>query len=343
MKLCDIKFVSEGRCFLVLIAAVFLLFAACEKQEKGYILPARPNNLFNVYQFNLGENYEDQVYLNFLDSNPVKTTIKCNSWDLAFDCNILSTRIFMNGGKGVLIATNGRGNFSDNINLNQLKWRWDEASGGDSIVFNRWLNPLQPGYDSVYIIDRGAESPPEERYYQFRLAFLFDDFAIDVADIKGKKLFSGNLHKDPGKNLLFFDFTKPYPLNVEPRNNDWHFCFMRYRWIYYEFKPPLLYYVTGININPKTISVAVDSTLTFEDIGIHDIENLRYSNRRDVMGFDWKVYDFNKGKYMVRKYVTYLIKTKGRNASYFKLRFIDFYSSKGVKGSPKFEVFKVIR
>lgn len=334
--------ISKVKLLPICVCLFLLVFTACEKQEKGYILPAKPDDQLNVFQLNLGENYEDQVYINFLDSNAVKATVKCNSWDLSFECGILGSKVYMNGGKGVLIASYGKGTYGRDINVNDLKWRWDESSGGDSIVLNHWSSPLQFAYDSVYVIDRGADALPEQRYYQFKLALIFDDYQIEVADLKGKKLYLALLHKDPWKNLLSFDFARPNILNTEPRNTDWHLCFMRYRYVYYEFKPALLYYVTGININPKTISVAIDSTLKFEDIRIKDIENLKYSARRDIMGFDWKVYDFVKGKYVVRKYVNYIIKTKGPNAAYYRLRFTDFYSNRGIKGSPKFEVSKVI-
>lgn len=327
---------------------ILITFLACEKPDKRYLLPPKPGDSIEVRQLDLGENYENQIYVNLLDQNIIKSTVKYDSWDLAFECGGNGTRVFMNGGKGVLIGSIGRekepGKFLQSVNLSQVKWRWDEASGGDSIVLNRWLDQFNHSYDSVYIIDRGIESEPGKRYYQFKLnfgLFGFDDYFINVADLQGKNLFIAVIHKDPSKNLVFMDFGKPALLNFEPYQQDWHICFMRYRYVYHEFNPPLLYTVTGININPKTVCVAIDSTLRFENINLNAVKNLKYSNRRDAIGFEWKVYDFAQGRYITRKHVTYIIKTEGVNAVYYKLRFTDFYNNKGLKGSPKYEISRI--
>ena len=328
--------------------AMLLLVLACEKPDKKYLLPPRPADSVEVTQIELGEDYENQVYINLLDSSPIKSSVKCNSWDLAFDCSNNGYKITMNGGKGVLIGTLGKEmektRFNQNVVLNKVKWRWDEASGGDSIVLNHWLDQFQHSYDSIYIIDRGKDCDPDFRYFQFKVefgAFGFDDYLINVADLKGRNLYVALLHKDPSKNVVFFDFGKPAGLNFEPYNQNWHICFLRYRYVYYEFSPPLLYTVTGININPRTMSVAIDSSMKFEDIRLKDVEALKYSSKRDAIGFDWKIYDFVQGRYKTRNYVTYLLKIKGLGEAYYKLRFTDFYSTKGVKGSPKYEISRV--
>ena len=69
--------------------------------------------------------------------------------------------------------------------------------------------------------------------------------------------------------------------------------------------------------------------------------NLTFENRRDAMGFEWKIYDFGQGRYLTRKYVNYIFKTNETLPKYYKLRFIDFYSKQGIKGSPRFEVLEI--
>jgi hypothetical protein len=316
---------------------------ACEKAEKAVVLPPKPSDSLKLFQVNLGENYEEQVYINFLDSNFIKASVKNKDWDLAFDCSFESNKIFMNGGKGVFIGVLGRSNFLTIVDINNVKWRWDEASGGDSIVLKNWCNSTsRKSYDSIYIIDRGIDSEPEKRYFQFRINNgTFGTYILEAADLNGKKLFNAFLNKDPYKAQVYLDFGKPQALNFEPRINDWQFCFLRARWIYYEFNPPLIYTVTGIHINSRNVSVSVDSSLTFETISKRDIDGLRFSTKRDVIGFDWKVYDFNQGHYNTRKYVNYIFKFKGPNPKYFKLRFTNYYSNRGLKGSPKFEVMEI--
>ena len=68
---------------------------ACERAEKAVVLPPKPSDSLKLFQVNLGENYENQVYINFLDSNFITATIKNKDWDLAFDCSFESSRIFI--------------------------------------------------------------------------------------------------------------------------------------------------------------------------------------------------------------------------------------------------------
>ena len=63
------------------------------------------------------------------------------------------------------------------------------------------------------------------------------------------------------------------------------------------------------------------------------------SNHKDVTGFDWKKYDIDKNLYTVDSRYNYIVKTK--SDSYYKLRFLDFYSASGIKGSPKFEFLQL--
>ncbi len=336
-------FLCTGKIRYTVFAFVLLSLAACEKKETPFVLPSKPVDSVRISQFDLGEKYENQIFVNFLDSNPIRANINGDSWDLSFDCSPGGYRVYMNGGKGNLLAAIGVHKFRPDVNMNNVMWRWDESSGGDSIVLNRWCNPIQSySFDSVYLIDRGIDANPDRRYFQFKLKpETFNTYIIDVADLNGVWLYSTKIIKDPSKNLVYFDFGKPAILNFEPCNQSWHFCFLRYRYIYYQFNPPLLYYVTGIHINPRTVCVAIDSSLVFENIKLTQVEELNYSSRRDAMGFDWKVYDFTKGKYIARRYVNFILKTKGPNPQYYKLRFTDFYSNHGVKGSPKYELARI--
>jgi hypothetical protein len=62
---------------------------------------------------------------------------------------------------------------------------------------------------------------------------------------------------------------------------------------------------------------------------------MHYSNLRDVIGYDWKVYNFTSGQYVARSNVNYVIKDFYTGDAY-KLRFLDF-NHNGIKGTPKFE------
>lgn len=328
--------------YTALFGLTLLFLASCEKPETPYKLPPRPDNPPRMLQVDLGDNYEQQSFINIIDSQFLKAVVNINTWDLSFDCKPDAHRVLMNDGKGVLVGIMKSDSFIHDLKPRDVRFKWDAASGGDSIVIKNWFDPTIYGKE-IYVIDRGvAAAASGKRYFQFRMVKgLSTHFAIEIASMNGAFLKRVEMVKDPNKNKIYFSFDNLESLNFEPNNTDWHFCFLPTRWIYYEYNPPLLYIVTGIHINPNLVSVAIDSSMTYESITTKDVIGLSYEERRDVLGFEWKIYDFNQGRYLSRKYVNYIFKIKGSNATYYKLRFLDFYSKQGVKGVPRFEVSEI--
>lgn len=324
----------------ILFLGVLSTLLGCEKADKPYVLPEKPNANLVVSQVNLGEKYTEQVYVNLFDSIPVKTSFASNAWDLSFEAKPEGFRILMNGGKNVRIAKTNYVQFQQISNPEQFNYKWDEASGGDSILLLNWCDKNGMGSDTIYLVDRGQVQGDEQRYVQLKLLqHNASTYTIQIANLDGTNEQSQTILKDGSKEaiLVKLDPDKFEQLNIEPNTNNWQLCFLKYRWIYYEFNPPLFYLVTGIFINTSQIEVAVDSTNKFEDIQLSAVDQYQYSSKRDIIGYDWKIYDFTNGKYWTRKYVTYILAVKGPTKKYYKLRFTDFYSNTGVKGSPKFE------
>lgn len=95
------------------------------------------------------------------------------------------------------------------------------------------------------------------------------------------------------------------------------------------------YSVVGCLTNTfNTLSIEV-SDKTFEEINLEYAESLTLSNDRDVIGYDWKEFNFDSNTYEVNSEKVYIVRD---NEGYFyKLRFIDFYDDLGEKGTPTFE------
>jgi hypothetical protein len=324
----------------VYLCVILFLVASCERAELPVKLPPKPIEALRVLQVDLGEDYSLQKYINLFDTPSVKSSFETNNWDLSFECGKYGFRIFQNGGKGILTAEVGSEYLTRLGSNNTLKWQFDAAGGGDSIALLNWCDSKFTSNKKVYAIDLGIGNSP--RYFQFKVLSVNENqYELEVANARGEEIKQVVVGKNNNKHLVYYNFSTNRVLDQEPEINNWHFSFLRYRFIYYEFTPPLQYIVTGIFINPNTISVAVDSTLIFENINLETVTNLTFSTRRDAMGFDWKIYDFNSGMYLTRKYVNYIIKLNQPIPTYYKLRFTDFYSSVGLKGSPKFEFVKI--
>jgi hypothetical protein len=321
---------------IIFLLCLATLFHSCEKEELPVVLPEKPSDV-KLLGVDMGKDYLSQIFLNLQTGQT--TTVDYQSWDLAFDAAPNGKDIFQNGGKNIVIANSGYTQFQQNQPIQQLKFKWDETSGkSDSLVLK---NCLKFGHmtDTVYIINRG----PGKELFQFKIFLITDDvYVLDYSDMANTYIKRAIIPKDKNKANVYFSFDNGGTyLNFEPTRTDWHICFLRYRWIYYEFNPPLPYLVTGVFINNHFVTAAVDSSIAFYDITKLNTVSLQFKSQRDVIGFDWKSPDLgnlSNVKYTIRKHVTYFIKEKDGANQLYKLRFLDYYNAQGVKGAPQFEV-----
>ena len=322
--------------YIVLFSLLFAFTQiACEKPEEAIVLP-KTNSAVKTYTVNLGRDYTTQLFFNLSNGE-----IKANdfmAWDLGFDCNPNGFIVKINGGKEVQVSNTGNKNFEDVPSLQEVEWEYDNPAGEwKGTAFGDWydtINRKSHGY--VYLIDRGQTANPRYKKLQFTNANQ-SGFTFLFANLDGSGMHEYFVPKLPGKNYSYINFNNPNEVvDIEPNREEWDILFTRYRHVYYNMTPVTPYSVTGVILNPYKVVCAKDSTTGFDNITAATVKNFEFTNRKDVIGFDWKTYDFDLNRYdVVRKY-TYIIKdTKG---FYYKLRFIDFYDEQGVKGAPKFEL-----
>jgi hypothetical protein len=320
-----------------ILCCTFLSFllASCEKEEKPIELPPKPAEV-KLLSVDMGKDYSTQIFVDI--SNGKTTSIDNRSWDLAFDASASGVSIYQNSGKNILIGSTGSRALQPYPNLNTI-WRWDPASGDqDSLVLNGCLDHQGQITDSVYLVRIGSAPP----FCQFKIKTISSDaYLLLVSDLANTWVKETVVPKDPTKNQVYFTFDNGGAyLNPEPPKDSWHICFLRYRWIYYEFNPPLLYLVSGAFVNQHLVTAVKDSVLDFYSITKADCAPKTFLSRRDAIGYDWKSPDLSntsKVKYTIRKDYYYFIREKTAGERLFKLRFLDFYDNQGVKGTPKFE------
>ena len=319
----------------LLILALSLIFTSCEKKETPLTLPATKGDLKN-YTLRLGKDYTTQLYFTIEDGK-----VKGNDfqvWDLAFDCSANGKLILVNGGKEVQVSETDCKTLGEPFNPLNAEWNWDNPSGewNGTAIGNWWDSLTNKSLDKIYLIDRGVLEV--NRYKKLRIISVSPtSFFIQHANLDGTEISSCEVKKLNAKNYVYFNFDKPNEtIDLEPEKHSWDLIFTRYRHVYYEMNPIVPYSVTGVLLNPNKVVCYKDSLIGFNQIDINVAKQFTLSNKKDIIGFDWKNYDFALGRFdVIRKY-TYIIKdTKG---IYYKLRFIDFYDEQGLKGAPKFEI-----
>ena len=304
---------------------------ACEKKEQPIILPPVTGAAVQGH-VDMGENYETQIFYDF-ESNSVVKTSKFDSWDLSFETGKTGYHLWMNGGKAIFIANSHlidmKAFTSLPSSVTAASFLFDDPSGNaDSTAVGDWR--MASGAKAEIYIAKLDDTT----FYKFRMLSVNDTaYTMEWCNIKSTIAQTVTLRKDNAYNFIYFSFGNGV-VNPEPPSASWDVVFTRYRYIYRDLKN-FPYYVNGVLLNPDHTLAAADSMTTFAAIDLNSAAAETCTTNRDVIGFDWKKYNFNTQRYEVNPNKVYILHT--RNNQLLKLHFLDFYSSTGVKGSPGFE------
>jgi hypothetical protein len=322
---------------------IVIALVSCEKEEA----PIKPftKSGVQVVSINTGVNgdYSKQIFYN-LNANEVVRTIDRTIWDLGFESTPTGVNVILNSSNKMQAATTAYSDFHGFTSLSgmTLNYTWDHSSGlADSLALKLWLSSGSPT-NKVFVIDRG-EGPDATSRGLKKLQILSStstDYTIKYANINGSDEHTFVITKDPTKNNTCFSFNNGGSVvDVEPNKNDWDVLFTQYTYTFYVANPPLPYSVNGTLLNRGVCKAVKVFNKSFTDITINDIPSYSLNDTLDVIGYDWKYFDFDASQYSVYDYKNYLI--QDRQGAYHKLRFIDFYNDQGIKGSPKFEIEKL--
>ena len=313
-------------------ALLFLSIAlsACLKQDKPITLPPKGNG--DILQLNMGENYDTQYFVS-LRTNQIVHTSAIAAWDIAFQCGEQQHGVLLNGGKGMAAFPITNKSFqslsyADTAGLGSL-WRIDYPCGQlDSLVMGYW-----PTTKPVYWIRRDKLGKTLAKVQILNVDALSYTFRFGMANDTGKLY---TIAKNPNVNVVYFSFDQAKEVNdIEPPKTTWDFVSTLYSCTFYDQNPALPYVVNGILLNPNNTKAYRDSLLGYNNIDAVRATSFPLSSAWDAIGYSWKSYDLNTNIYTAQSRYTYIVQTQ--NNALFKLRFLDFYSPQGIKGSPKFE------
>ncbi|MBL7772793.1 MAG: HmuY family protein [Chitinophagaceae bacterium] len=315
------------------LAALCLFLFSCEKRDKAITLPPKGDGV--VIQVNMGEEYGEQFYVS-LENQQIVHSVPCNIWDLAFSCKADDYTVYMNGGQGMCAYPTGKSDFATvgmgDTSLAASNWLYDGSTGEvDSAIIKWSLHSNQ-----VYIVKLDKN---DTKYKKIKIAQADAfQYSIEVGELDDQTPQLRTLVKNTHTNFTYFSlhhFTEV--ANVEPAKNSYDLKFTTYNYSFYEQNPPLRYIVVGCLLNATNTSAYKDSTIGFTSLTKDLTAQVQFNTHWDAIGYDWKKIDWASGStdYTIDKRFSFIVKTQ--NNRYFRLRFLDFYSPTGEKGSPKFE------
>lgn len=313
-----------------LLLSICMASVSCMKKEKPLPLPAPGNAQSQL--IDIGKDYSIQVYYSF--TNGIVKSDRYDIWDIAFEVDPQKNEIWMNGGENVLIFPSGQSNFNYTL---------------PSILNNQWLyDPptFEYGKSALGVISSGNHLNElmfvriGAKDYKLKILEVTPDHYLIEAGIK--EAASGTLFtipKDQNYNYAYYSFTNGI-VQPEPKNTEWDMVFTRYRTVFPGLDVDggdLPYLVNGIFINTANTLGASDSTREYEfaNFSMEEAASYELTNRREVIGYNWKLVNINTAEYTILPKRMFLLKDQFQKL--WKFHFVSFYDENGMRGKPRFE------
>lgn len=283
----------------------------------------------------LGSGYSNQSFFNFQTNYEVKNETN-NNWDLAFSTGSMSSTIRTNDGYGVELYTYSMGDTSDwnNINSSSItmvnsnlynsdsNWTTGSFSSHQSSGFDLgWgmysMITHHVTGDSIHLIR--TVNGNWKKLWMEKLAsgtYIFRHANLDGSNLVTQTISKSNYNT---KNFVYYSIDNNAIIDREPNEFDWDITFTKY--IAHDMFMP--YSVTGVLAN-NGIEVAQANNIS-NPYNYSNYTNHTFESIINVIGYDWKTYDFSSGGYLISNDICYFI--KDRNDDIFRLVLEEFEGS----------------
>ena len=328
------------RNFAVILLMMFFLQSCFEEESP---IPPHEQGDLSEGQAALGPSYQNQVYFD-LFAGKVAASNTVSDWDLSFSGEAGGWTIRLNSSRFMLAGNSMDTLFSTVLNPEQLDMRFDTSDGNpDSTAIGTWYESFEDSIRSfryVYLIDLGSDELGESiGFKKVRFDVDGNDILLRAADPDNSMDSTIRITLDPLMDRTYFSFDAGIR-EIAPLPDTWSLLFSRYTtMLVTDEGDDYPYLVVGALLNPNSVQAAVDTTHDFLDIRIEHISELEFTTQADIIGYEWKYYDFDAGIYTIVPGLSYVI--RDRDGFYYKLRFVDFYSDEGIKGYPTFEYVRL--
>lgn len=315
--------------------ALLPIVSACFKKELPVPKPVSAQVPgATTSQVVIGSDYANQIYYD-LETNTIIRQNNREVWDLAFEAGDNGFHVLLNESRVMAAAISPETDITALTSDAGLTYTWDYHTGNlDSTAIGDWQS-----LGKVYAIDLGT-SLLGVNMGKKKLKIVSvsaTEYEIQFADLNSSSIKTYTVPKSSTAGFTYLSMTgNGSILDVEPDKGTWDLLFTNYCHVFDAHTP---YSVVGVLSNRYGVKVQ-EVSIPFADLKYSDILDANFENRINVIGYDWKVYDFDTGIYTVKSNRTFIVKTV--NGRYFKMRFIDFYDDNGVKGAPKFDLQELV-
>lgn len=331
--------------YALFCAASVLSLSSCFQEDEPVPPYASPGDVTTVVA-EMGSDYAVQLFYD-LGTNQFVKIVPRESWDLAFETGDNDFHVYLNSSKKMAAWNTGQTDFATVTADAGAEWRYDVSDGNPLLTaIGDWGTISQDSVISlqqVYVIDRGLSTAGNSLgKIKFRITGMNHSFfKVEFSALNGSNYQTIEIPKDEAYNFTHLSFTGPnHIVSVEPLKEQWDLLFTQYTTVVFNADSTIMehYLVNGVLLNTHLVTAATEFSKPFSEILYSSLASYTFSNKRDMIGYDWKVFNFNTQTYQVNADKNFLV--KDHTGDYYKLRFISFTNDQGQKGYPKLETAK---
>ncbi len=258
----------------------------------------------------------DQVWYSLQNGEVGRAPL--NEWDLAFEMTGFSSSIRVNTARGlvvyetpVAIADWDGVQTVDSANWTRVdnadtSWSVSALNNGNNLQDPDGFNVGWGNYNMAthYIIGSKiyAINFPDNTWKKLRINSLANGiYSFVYSNLDGNDYYDEELVKTDftGKNFGYWSFATNATLDREPPTVNWDLLFTKYTGFV-----PTPYSVTGVLQNKNVTALQVNGVPTAEA----DWTSAPFSSQMNILGSDWKRYDFAQNQYAIVTDTTYFVK-----------------------------------
>lgn len=311
---------------LFLLFGIALGFGSCIPSDTRVEPVPR---LAQDFQVNMESNYTKQIFFDLSSGSIVKEQPK-TLWDFGIDPQ--SNSIVTNTGRFIHAGTTDHTSLTGDLDTSGIHLAFDSANGQAE---HRALADYKMG--EVFLMDLGYNLEGWNiGQVWVQVIESANAWEVKYRYSNSDSILSGTLTKETGSGFSYFSLLSGEQVNAEPNQEDYDLIFRQY--IYYFNEEKLPYFVTGALLNWNGVQAyeAGATDPSFEYFTLSDVDASKFSNEQDVIGYNWKFFDFDAQTYVTASDRLFIV--EDQEGFLYKIRFTSFYSDTGEKGSPLFEM-----
>lgn len=314
---------------------VSCLFTACLKDE----IPVERTVVEGEQKvaIEMGNDYRKQVYFNLMNNTIVSQNNK-ETWDIGFETGEEGWHVITNTANNVFAFQTNQEDLNAILSKDGYTaiHHFDSQTGNlDSTAIGDWTD------GKVRLLDLGiAANGQYLGWYKIKIMEVTPtSYTFQYAEISESSFHEFTIEKDADYNFVYFNLRQNKVVEVAPKKDAWDLVFTQY--IEPLTEPvPMDYLVTGVLTNRYLTTSVLLTDKDYTTIDLVFAQTLSFSTYINTIGYGWKdigldeVMGGGTPSYTIYPNNVYIV--KDQHDQYFKIKFIDFYSENGQKGTPTF-------